>query len=103
MQPKTSWLGSNSCTCSRNGSWWSRRERRGSLRPNSSTPWPLNPHTDRANCPFMAPCAKFATEPLIADPYAPLGEQEGQLRLLSEKLNDIEQEPAQIPPLTSET
>jgi putative transposase len=35
-----------------NGSWWSRRETRASLRPNSSTPWPPNHSTDRGNCSF---------------------------------------------------
>ena len=55
------------------------------------------------DAPSQFDAVKAAAEALIADPYAPFGEQEGQLRLLSEKLNDIEQERAQIPPRTSET
>jgi hypothetical protein len=30
-----------------------RRAQRASPRPNSSPPWPRNPHTDRGNCPFL--------------------------------------------------
>ncbi|MGE4096274.1 MAG: BREX system P-loop protein BrxC, partial [Candidatus Binatia bacterium] len=46
---------------------------------------------------------KAAADALIADPYAPFGEQDGELCLFSEKLNDIEQERAQIPPRGVET
>ena len=40
---------------------------------------------------------KAAVEALISDPIVPFGEQDGQLRFFSEKLNDIEQERAKIP------
>lgn len=40
---------------------------------------------------------KAAIEDLISDPIIPFGEQDGQLRFFSEKLNDIEQERATIP------
>lgn len=40
---------------------------------------------------------KAVVEALISDPIVPLGEQDGQLRFFSEKLNDIEQERAKIP------
>ncbi len=43
-----------------------------------------------------------AIEALIADPIAPFGEQDGNLCCFSEKLNDIEQERAQIPLRTIE-
>jgi Family of unknown function (DUF6079) len=55
------------------------------------------------DAPSQFDAVKAAAEALIADPYAPFGEQEGQLRLFSEKLNDIEQERAQIPPRAVET
>jgi hypothetical protein len=60
----------------------------------------LHPSID---APSQFDAVKAAAEALIADPYAPFGEQEGQLCLLSEKLNDIEQERAQIPPRAIET
>jgi len=60
----------------------------------------LHPSID---APSQFDAVKAAAEALIADPYAPFGEQEGQLCLLSEKLNDIEQERAQIPPRSVET
>jgi hypothetical protein len=59
----------------------------------------LHPSID---APSQFEAVQAAVEALIADPYAPFGEQEGQLCLFSEKLNDIEQERAQIPPRTSE-
>jgi hypothetical protein len=37
---------------------------RASPRPNSSTPWPLNPSTGRASSPQTLYKPKFATEPL---------------------------------------
>ncbi|MGQ7848553.1 BREX system P-loop protein BrxC [Granulosicoccus sp. 3-233] len=40
---------------------------------------------------------KKAVEDLISDAFVPLGEQDGQLRFHSEKLNDIEQERGTIP------
>ena len=43
-----------------------------------------------------------AVEALIRDPIIPFGEQDGQLRFFSEKLNDIEQERATIPLRTVE-
>jgi hypothetical protein len=53
----------------------------------------LHPSID---APSQFDAVKAAAEALIADPYVPFGEQEGQLCLFSEKLNDIEQERAQI-------
>lgn len=38
-----------------------------------------------------------AIEELISDRYVPFGEQDGQLRFFSEKLNNVEQERSQIP------
>ncbi|NQV48959.1 MAG: BREX system P-loop protein BrxC [Candidatus Marinimicrobia bacterium] len=40
---------------------------------------------------------KKAIEELISDAFVPFGEQDGQLRFFSEKLNDIEQERAKVP------
>ena len=60
----------------------------------------LHPSID---APSQFDAVKAAAEALIADPFAPFGEQDGQLCLFSEKLNDIEQERAQIPPRTVET
>ena len=54
-----------------------------------------------------APAARQAVDAaiqeLINDPIVPFGEQDGSLRFFSEKLNDIEQERAQIPLRTVET
>lgn len=44
-----------------------------------------------------------AVKQLVADPIAPLGEEDGELRFYSEKLNDIEQERAVIPLRSIET
>jgi hypothetical protein len=44
-----------------------------------------------------------AVKQLVADPIAPLGEENGELRFYSEKLNDIEQERAAIPLRSIET
>ena len=44
-----------------------------------------------------------AIEELISDPTVPFGEQDGNLRFFSEKLNDIERERAQIPLRSLET
>lgn len=44
-----------------------------------------------------------ALDELIADPIVPFGEQDGSLRFFSEKLNDIEQERAQVPLRSMET
>lgn len=44
-----------------------------------------------------------AVNELISDSIVPFGEQDGNLRFFSEKLNDIEQERAQIPLRTVET
>jgi hypothetical protein len=60
----------------------------------------LHPAMD---APSQFDAAKAAADALIADPYVPFGEQESQLCLFSEKLNDIEQERAQIPPRAVET
>ena len=60
----------------------------------------LHPSID---APSQFDAVKAAAEALIVDPFTPFGEQDGQLCLFSEKLNDIEQERAQIPPRTVET
>jgi len=44
-----------------------------------------------------------AVKELVADPHVPFGEQDGNLCFFSEKLNEIEQERAQIPLRTIET
>ncbi|QBL08840.1 BREX system P-loop protein BrxC [Rheinheimera sp. D18] len=44
-----------------------------------------------------ADAVKQAVDELISDAFVPFGEQEGQLCFFSEKLNDIEQERANIP------
>ncbi len=44
-----------------------------------------------------ADAVKEAVDELISDAFVPFGEQEGQLCFFSEKLNDIEQERANIP------
>ena len=56
---------------------------------------------------ITAPPRKDAVETavneLINDPFVPFGEQEGNLRFFSEKLNEIELERAQVPLRTIET
>lgn len=49
------------------------------------------------SAPANADAVKQAIEELISDAFVPFGEQDGQLRFFSEKLNDIEQERAAIP------
>jgi len=44
-----------------------------------------------------ADAVKAAVDELLSDPLAPLGEKDGYLSFFSEKLNDIEQERAQVP------
>jgi Family of unknown function (DUF6079) len=46
---------------------------------------------------------KAAVADMIADPLVPFGEQDGNLRFFSEKLNEIEQERGNIPPRSIET
>jgi len=49
------------------------------------------------NAPLPLDDIRKAVEDLITDPFVPFGEQDGQLRFFSEKLNDIEQQRATIP------
>lgn len=46
----------------------------------------------------LADKVKEATDRLLKDPIVPLGEKDGSLRFFSEKLNDVEQERAQLVP-----
>jgi REP element-mobilizing transposase RayT len=46
---------------------------------------------------------KAVVDALLADAMVPFGEQDGKLCFFSEKLNDIEQERAQLPPRSIET
>jgi hypothetical protein len=48
--------------------------------------------------PSLAQQVADSVEAMVKDPAVPLGEQGGNLRLLSEKLNDIERERAQLVP-----
>ena len=48
----------------------------------------------------MADKVKEAVDGLLKDPIVPLGEKDGSLRFFSEKLNDVEQERAQLVPRT---
>ena len=53
--------------------------------------------------PSRKEAVEIAVNELINDPFVPFGEQEGNLCFFSEKLNEIEQERAQIPLRTIET
>jgi hypothetical protein len=53
----------------------------------------MQPGVDAAS---MAGAVKEAVDALLKDPYVPLGEKDGYLRFFSEKLNDVEQERAQV-------
>ena len=62
---------------------------RASRRPNSSTPWPLNPSTGRASSPQTLYKPKFATEPAgraleLSLEHKERGHQAWALRLLGE-------------------
>ena len=54
----------------------------------------MHPSVDGAS---LAEPVKQAVEALRKDPVVPLGEKDGSLRFFSEKLNDVEQERAQVP------
>jgi hypothetical protein len=58
---------------------------------------------DRINAPSCKDAVETAVSELINDPFVPFGEQDGNLCFFSEKLNDIEQERAQIPLRSIET
>jgi Family of unknown function (DUF6079) len=53
----------------------------------------MHPSVDAAS---LAESVKQAVEALRKDPVVPLGEKDGSLRFFSEKLNDVEQERAQV-------
>ena len=53
----------------------------------------MHPSVDAAS---LAEFVKQAVEALRKDPVVPLGEKDGSLRFFSEKLNDVEQERAQV-------
>ena len=46
---------------------------------------------------------KAAVDELLSDAHVPLGEKDNTLRFFSEKLNDIEQERAQLPLRAADT
>lgn len=50
-----------------------------------------------------ADAVKIAVDELLSDPLVPLGEKDNTLSFFSEKLNDIEQERAQLPLRTADT
>lgn len=52
------------------------------------------------DAPSMADKVKEAADRLLKDSIVPLGEKDGTLRFFSEKLNDVEQERAQLVPRT---
>lgn len=54
----------------------------------------MHPAADAAS---RADTVKQAVDELLSDPHVPLGEKDNALQFFSEKLNDIEQERAQIP------
>ncbi|HPG58613.1 MAG TPA: BREX system P-loop protein BrxC, partial [Candidatus Wallbacteria bacterium] len=53
--------------------------------------------------PGMLDEVKKAANELVSDTFVPFGEQDGQLRFFSEKLNEIEKEKSQLPVRTVET
>ncbi len=55
------------------------------------------------NASSNADAVKAAVDELLSDPLVPLGEKDNTLRFFSEKLNDIEQERAQLPLRTADT
>ena len=60
----------------------------------------LHPAID---APSRAGDVKTAVDELLSDTHVPLGEKDKTLRFFSEKLNDIEQERAQLPLRTADT
>ena len=57
---------SNSCTCSSNGNWWSKRETRASLRPNCSPPWPPHPFHRQGQLPLHDLLSKICDKTAIS-------------------------------------
>ena len=55
------------------------------------------------DAPSRADAVKAAVDELLSDAYVPLGEKDNTLRFFSEKLNDIEQERAQLPLRSADT
>ncbi len=55
------------------------------------------------DAPSRADAVKTDVEELLSDPLVPLGEKDNTLSFFSEKLNDIEQERAQLPLRTADT
>ena len=60
----------------------------------------LHPSVDAAS---RADAVKTAVDELLTDAFVPLGEKDNTLRFFSEKLNDIEQERAQLPLRSADT
>ena len=60
----------------------------------------LHPAVD---APSRVDAVKTAVDELLADAFVPLGEKDNTLEFFSEKLNDIEQERAQLPLRSAET
>ncbi len=60
----------------------------------------MHPAVDASS---RADAEKTTVDELLGDPLVPLGEKDNTLRFLSEKLNDIEQERAQLPLRTADT
>lgn len=60
----------------------------------------LHPSVDT---PSRADAVKKAVDELLTDAFVPLGEKDNALRFFSEKLNDIEQERAQLPLRSADT
>ena len=60
----------------------------------------LHPAID---APSRADAVKAAVDELLSDAHVPLGEKDNTLRFFSEKLNDIEQERAQLPLRAADT
>ena len=55
------------------------------------------------DAPSRADAVKTAVDELLSDAFVPLGEKDNTLRFFSEKLNDIEQERAQLPLRSADT
>ena len=55
------------------------------------------------DAPSRADAVKTAVDEMLSDPHVPLGQKDNTLRFFSEKLNDIEQERAQLPLRTADT
>jgi len=63
----------HSCTCCAKGSL-QEAVRRAAVRPNSSTLWLRNPHTDKGHLPFHAPLSKFCDRACAVTAHAHHGE-----------------------------